>query len=203
MKTDYVPVQEVTTAEEARAAMLRAAAIRRRLDAAGRAAQAEFAEAGKRKQQAAIDRVNELTARYEAERRQREAKKWERAINETVRYSARAARFAHKADATAAESEVLQSRRLASKIAVIKRCREIASRYGVSFEMVCGDSRRKHVVVVRHYIIRFVARCRPDWSLTAMGRMFKRDHTSILHALKKRGRPQRLSKREIKEALRK
>lgn len=202
MKTDYVPIQEVTTAEEARAAALRAAAIRRKLEAAGRAAQAQAANAVNPRRQIAIDRFKKLTEQYEADRRRKETEQWEKAIDAAIEYAARVNPLQSAiAESSNPDGAIIPSRRVASKSDVIKHCRKIATRYGVTFEMVCGMSRRKNIVVVRHYIIRFVARARPDWSLTAMGRMFRRDHTSILHALKKRGRPQHLTRRDIREAL--
>ncbi|MBX3751922.1 MAG: hypothetical protein KF897_17725, partial [Opitutaceae bacterium] len=56
-----------------------------------------------------------------------------------------------------------------------------------------GASRTRHVVEARFEAIRLVRAARPDLSLPAIGRLFNRDHTTILHALKRAGttvRPQ-------------
>ena len=61
----------------------------------------------------------------------------------------------------------------------------VAARHGMTFELVAGASRNKRIVAVRDEAIRAVADARPDMSLPAIGRVFNRDHTTILHSLRK------------------
>ena len=56
----------------------------------------------------------------------------------------------------------------------------------VSYAQVVGASRTHSVVEARHTCIYAVHRARPDLSLTQIGKLFGgRDHTSILHCIRK------------------
>jgi chromosomal replication initiation ATPase DnaA len=57
----------------------------------------------------------------------------------------------------------------------------------VSYDAIIGKSRDRKIVNVRHAAIRAVWDARPDLSISHIGRHFNRDHTTILHALKKTG----------------
>lgn len=63
----------------------------------------------------------------------------------------------------------------------------IAREHGLTYADMIGKSRRKHIVQARHEAIWAVRDARPDMSLPQIGRLFHKDHTSILHALRKRG----------------
>jgi transposase len=63
----------------------------------------------------------------------------------------------------------------------------VARESGIKVDEILGPSRRIHVVAARHKAIVQVARERPDMSLPAIGRRFRRDHTTILHALRLAG----------------
>lgn len=69
--------------------------------------------------------------------------------------------------------------------------REIISRvgalHGYTLAEITGPRLEKSLVQARFDAIKAVADARPDLSLPQIGRIFNRDHTSILHALKKRG----------------
>ncbi|WP_054312112.1 helix-turn-helix domain-containing protein [Mesorhizobium sp. 1M-11] len=69
--------------------------------------------------------------------------------------------------------------------------REIISRvgalHGYTLAEITGPRLEKRLVQARFDAIKAVADARPDMSLPQIGRIFNRDHTSILHALKKRG----------------
>jgi chromosomal replication initiation ATPase DnaA len=60
----------------------------------------------------------------------------------------------------------------------------VAKWRGVQFEAIIGPRRTRHIVAARFEAIRAVADARPDLSLPQLGRIFKRDHTSIIHALR-------------------
>lgn len=61
---------------------------------------------------------------------------------------------------------------------------EVAIAHGVSYEDILGRSRERHLVAARHEAIYEVRKRRPHLSLPQIGRIFKRDHTTILHALR-------------------
>lgn len=69
--------------------------------------------------------------------------------------------------------------------------REIISRvgaaHGYTLAQIIGPRLEKKLVQARFDAIKAVADGRPDMSLPQIGRVFNRDHTSILHALNKRG----------------
>lgn len=70
----------------------------------------------------------------------------------------------------------------------------VAARHGVTVGIVFErdgrpGARVRKVVEARHEAIAEVAAARPHWSYPALGRFFGgRDHTSVMHALKKLGR---------------
>ncbi|WP_179119546.1 helix-turn-helix domain-containing protein [Ensifer adhaerens] len=57
---------------------------------------------------------------------------------------------------------------------------------GVRFEEIIGVGRERRLVEPRHRCMTAVYDERPDLSLPALGRIFRRDHTSVLHAVNKR-----------------
>ncbi|HEV7308778.1 helix-turn-helix domain-containing protein [Ensifer sp.] len=59
---------------------------------------------------------------------------------------------------------------------------------GVSWEEVIGVGRERRLVEPRHRCMSAVYQERTDLSLPALGRIFHRDHTSVLHAVTKRER---------------
>jgi chromosomal replication initiation ATPase DnaA len=63
--------------------------------------------------------------------------------------------------------------------------REVADRHGVSLASILGQGRAAELVAARHEAVALVHAARPDLSLPALGRIFKRDHTSILNALRR------------------
>lgn len=66
---------------------------------------------------------------------------------------------------------------------------EVAALNGMRFSEILGDRRDKPAVLVRDAAIRAIADSRPDMSLTAIGRVFRRDHTTIMHSLRKTKKP--------------
>lgn len=65
---------------------------------------------------------------------------------------------------------------------------EVAGRHGVTIAAITGRSVRREIVAARHEAIALAHAARPDLSLPALGRLFRRDHTTILNALRKGGR---------------
>jgi hypothetical protein len=62
----------------------------------------------------------------------------------------------------------------------------IAKRHNVTFQDIMGPCRRAKIVAARYEAIVAVAQVRYTWSLPQIGRFFgDRDHTTILHAIKK------------------
>jgi chromosomal replication initiation ATPase DnaA len=64
---------------------------------------------------------------------------------------------------------------------------KVAAFHGLPTEALTGNSRERVIIEARFDAIKAVADTRPDMSLTQIGKIFNRDHTSILHALKQRG----------------
>ena len=64
---------------------------------------------------------------------------------------------------------------------------EIARQHGVTYADIVGPSRRIKIVEARYDAIAAVKLARPEITLNQIGNIFKRDHTSALWALRKRG----------------
>lgn len=65
--------------------------------------------------------------------------------------------------------------------------REVAQRRGVSVRDILGPSRSASIVAIRHEAIAQAYMERPDMSLPELGRRFNRDHTTVIHAVRKYG----------------
>jgi len=61
----------------------------------------------------------------------------------------------------------------------------VARRNGLTVADIVGSRRDRRAVAARREAIVEARRLRPDLALTALGRIFRRDHTSILHALRR------------------
>lgn len=64
---------------------------------------------------------------------------------------------------------------------------EVEARHGLSAGDIPGPGRTARVVAARFEAIAEVRAAYPDKSLPWLGRVFNRDHTTILHALRKMG----------------
>lgn len=64
---------------------------------------------------------------------------------------------------------------------------DIVAQHGYPVGVILGPGRADAIVKVRDAAIAAVHRARPDLSLPQLGLIFGRDHTSILHSLKKTG----------------
>lgn len=64
---------------------------------------------------------------------------------------------------------------------------EVAERYNVPAAAITGESKTDEMVKIRDQAIAEVKLRRPDMSHSAIGRVFNRHHTTILHALRKMG----------------
>ena len=67
---------------------------------------------------------------------------------------------------------------------LIKR---VALKYGVTYEDILSPAKPTKLVRARFEAIKLVHETYPNKSLPEIGRLFKRDHTSILHVLRKMG----------------
>ncbi len=67
---------------------------------------------------------------------------------------------------------------------LIKR---VAMKHGVTYEDIVGPTKPTKLVKARFEAIKLVHETYPCKSLPEIGRLFKRDHTSILHVLRKMG----------------
>lgn len=63
----------------------------------------------------------------------------------------------------------------------------VGAKHGYTLAEITGKQQNKEIVAARFEAIKAVADARPDLSSTQIGKVFNRDHTSIIHALAKRG----------------
>jgi hypothetical protein len=63
----------------------------------------------------------------------------------------------------------------------------VAQKNGFTSDDILGKVKSSRLVVARWEAIKLVQEMNPKWSLPKIGRIFKRDHTSILHALREMG----------------
>jgi predicted transcriptional regulator len=67
--------------------------------------------------------------------------------------------------------------------------REIAEEHGITCAEIVGDRRIRAVVDARQAVMRALVDQLPDWSIARIGRFLRRDHTTVLHALKTMDKP--------------
>jgi chromosomal replication initiation ATPase DnaA len=98
--------------------------------------------------------------------------------------------YEEKAIARHREAERLRVEKLKSRMeagGVRGIIAEVALAHRVTVEDILGSSRSAPLVKARHEAIIEVAIRRPAFSLPQIGRCFSRDHTTILHVLRKYG----------------
>ena len=79
--------------------------------------------------------------------------------------------------------------------------REVAEAHGVTLAEILSDYRDHRIVAARRAAILAVIRMKPHLSLPDVGRVFGRDHTTIMHHLEVAGIPKRgLKKRPLADA---
>lgn len=61
----------------------------------------------------------------------------------------------------------------------------VALKHNVQVAAIMGPSKSGRIVAIRHEAMVRVYQARPDLSLPQIGKLFDRDHTSVLHALRK------------------
>jgi hypothetical protein len=84
---------------------------------------------------------------------------------------------------------------------------DIAIQNGITLDDIMGESRRGPVVRARWEAILVVREEFPGWSLAKIARFFRRDHTTVIHALRKMehgiepvaGRPRYRTDEELRE----
>jgi len=139
----------------------------------------------KRAQEQKEAKARKLAERVRREQEAKEAarRRIEEAYQEALRARAEAAEAARRAhEAILAEQAFLAGRSAPEPKHIIM---EVAIAHGVSYDDILGRSRARHLVAARHEAIYEVRKRRPHLSLPQIGRIFKRDHTTILHALRR------------------
>lgn len=63
--------------------------------------------------------------------------------------------------------------------------KQTAQRYGVALQALLGPGRARLLVSARHEAITLAHAAWPELSYPALGRLFQRDHTAILHVVRK------------------
>lgn len=71
----------------------------------------------------------------------------------------------------------------------------VARKHGLQYRDIIGKTRRRHIVAARQEAICMAAQAKP-LSLPELGRRFRRDHTTILYALRKHGVDRRISQHQ-------
>lgn len=64
---------------------------------------------------------------------------------------------------------------------------DVAHAHGLTYADILSQSRRRKLVAARHDAIAAVKNAKPMISLEQLGRLFRRDYSSIRHALVQRG----------------
>lgn len=64
---------------------------------------------------------------------------------------------------------------------------QVAARHGLTLATIFDQDRRPHVVVARQEAIAAVHRQFPAWSYPVLGKVFRRDHSTVMHALRRGG----------------
>lgn len=59
-----------------------------------------------------------------------------------------------------------------------------AERHGITLSALLGKGMARHIVAARYEAIRLAHAARPDLSSPSLGRLFRRDHTTVLRAIK-------------------
>lgn len=88
-------------------------------------------------------------------------------------------------------NEIREYKADSPKAQIRKVIEEVCERHDVNYNDIMSKSRFAHIVAARHEAIVRVAAAFPWMSLPKLGRVFGRDHTSIMHALDKFGVPRR------------
>jgi hypothetical protein len=73
---------------------------------------------------------------------------------------------------------------------------EIAQKHGITCAEILGDRRIRAVVEARQEVMRELVDKLPDWSIARIGRFLRRDHTTVLHALKTADKPKHHGRRK-------
>jgi chromosomal replication initiator protein len=99
-----------------------------------------------------------------------------------------------------AEEVAIRQERAHSPKAQVKQVKQvieaICAKHEIPYHEVMGRKRFAEIVAARHEAIVAVAEAFPWMSLPKLGRIFGRDHTSILHAMDKHGVPRRSHTKE-------
>ncbi len=96
-----------------------------------------------------------------------------------------------------AEEIAIRQERAHSPKAQVKQVIEaVCAKHEIPYSDVMGRKRFREIVAARHEAIVAVAEAFPWMSLPKLGRVFGRDHTTIMHALQKFGVPPRSQQKE-------
>lgn len=88
-------------------------------------------------------------------------------------------------DTFVAEAEAIYGKMPKSRWATI--IAEVARHHGLTADDILGPSRKAHVIKARHEAIARVWQACPKLSYPHIGRIFNRDHTTIMNVIEKFG----------------
>lgn len=69
----------------------------------------------------------------------------------------------------------------------IKIIEDVCAIHGVAYRELMSHDRRHKVVDARHEAIALIAKHNPDFSFPRIGKIFNRDHTTVMFALQRHG----------------
>lgn len=142
------------------------------------------------KQKAEAERRRQKIVDAERDRQRREANKaLDRAAKEYAARPDAEKEQAHREAVAAILAQYQMLDVIEAKVSARKLMRVVAEGYGVTDLDLMGPRRDRFIVRVRHEAIRAVADARPDMTLPQIGKVFNRDHTSVIHALRKTKKP--------------
>lgn len=122
---------------------------------------------------------------YRADYRSAVLKKREREAKQAEREANRAAMEAElrESRARAAKAAALMVVPVEAKVPVREIIISVAAKHGLTYNDIVGRSRRFDIAAARKEAMKMANSLRPDLSMPQLGIQFKRDHTTILHAL--------------------
>lgn len=99
----------------------------------------------------------------------------------TIRSTNRIKRIDHETALLFANSVIGAQKKTPNSVECI--IYSIEQETGVTFEQMCGTSRKREIVYARHYTM-YLIKERLKWAWVHIGKLFNKDHSTVIHAVK-------------------
>jgi chromosomal replication initiation ATPase DnaA len=147
-----------------------------------------------RREQATVKRVNIVSEQRARDERQARLDAAEADRREQTRQIIAAAKA--QAELIVSEAQSLAAVITAEAVAEVEArppsvmdiIKAMAEKHGVSVAEIKGKRRNRHITVARQEAMALAYEQRPDLALPQIGRVFGRDHTTVLYAVQKSGK---------------